>query len=812
MMVRQARLADGTILQFPDDASDFVIEKTVKNFVSSQSTEVPKTPRKSLTDQVKEFTSGVWSQVNPINAIQALAHPYDTLRSIGPAQANVFEKAKDAWKKREYGHAVRSGINYLIPILGPAMDKAADAIMEGNTARGLGESVGIGMSMKGFKMPKKIPLLPKMSNVNPVEAAAVEFGQKAGIPIDAATATENQGIRGLQWLADRSIPGGYIAGRAKRAQADALAATGNRLAERVNASVNGPGPRYTPEQAGSAVRGSLETTIGKLKKEADVLYGKFREIEARPENLQMVEVKKPLPESIVVEGKRRKLSEFTPQQREALGYPDLEPEVVQMVQDATETRMGEMKDLFTSDLGKLSGKGKNIEGIEDMNYAAASDIKQGFGHISVKRAFPELEDLNEAPGRIAEAIEKDKGNKLFLKVKERAEQDVLSRFQNEINEANIQAKEQKAIAPAPVLPSFKPEIQLKEIALPVDMRPIKAAAKPLYEHMSKWMANALQNASSGYKALKSIMEGDDFIQASDAEAGLSGLKSLAREAPGPDLANVSQGIGKFNTRLLSKAIDKAVEKAGPEALRALHGGRAKHMAKMTVAEVTKNLREQPVQTLNQLVFAKDSNINLLRSVKKLAPREMVHVGRAYLEDMFSQATNEGGFGKAQSMWNRWQNLGPETKKIIFENEKLVKDLDNFFLLAKKIAENPNVSGSGYAASLGAQGGLLVTNPLAGIAVQIGAGTLSKMMHTPGAVRALTNGLRIPLSQKLASAVAASQILFFAGRNESSGGKPPIAYAKPKKLIPSSGKSAAAVSTGQFRLRQDMMDWQRRNQR
>jgi hypothetical protein len=256
------------------------------------------------------------------------------------------------------------------------------------------------------------------------------------------------------------------------------------------------------------------------------------------------------------------------------------------------------------------------------------------------------------------------------------------------------------------------------------------------------------------------------MAAVDAEAGLSGLKSLAREAKSPDLANTSQGIGKFSTRLLQDQIDQAVGIAerGSEALVSLKAGRVKHAAKMGVAELTKKLREEPVQTLNQLVFSKDSNIGLLRKVAKQSPYEMAKVGSAFLEDLLTQATSAGAFDKTQTLWTKWQGLGSETKEIIFGNKKLVSDINNFFLLAKKISENPNMSGSGFTASLGAQGGLLVTNPSIGIPLQIGAGALSKMLHNPKAVKALTDGLTVPISNKLAASVAASQILSFAGKD------------------------------------------------
>jgi len=67
--------------------------------------------------------------------------------------------------------------------------------------------------------------------------------------------------------------------------------------------------------------------------------------------------------------------------------------------------------------------------------------------------------------------------------------------------------------------------------------------------------------------------------------------------------------------------------AGKEAVDHLTRGRAMTREKYEVADVVQQLRQEPVQLFNQLTYAKDSGVELLRSVAKHAPGE----GKADLE-------------------------------------------------------------------------------------------------------------------------------------------------------------------------------------
>jgi hypothetical protein len=115
----------------------------------------------------------------------------------------------------------------------------------------------------------------------------------------------------------------------------------------------------------------------------------------------------------------------------------------------------------------------------------------------------------------------------------------------------------------------------------------------------------------------------------------------------------------------------------------------------------------------------------------------------------TKATAEGGFGRAQGLLADWQRLGPQTKQLLFRDAAHVKDLDNFFLLAKKLAENPNPSGTALTLAKGGELTALVTAPGAGLTYTLGAPLVAKLLLDPRATRLLMQGLRLPVNAKVA---------------------------------------------------------------
>lgn len=291
----------------------------------------------------------------------------------------------------------------------------------------------------------------------------------------------------------------------------------------------------------------------------------------------------------------------------------------------------------------------------------------------------------------------------------------------------------------------------QQMPMTADTRAAKQALVPIVQQMERQMPVAQQQASPGLKALRNVVEGEDFPQLSQLDADLSAIKGISRGAESPYLRNVSQGMAAKAVGELEKSVQDVVQGTPAEA--ALRIGRGATKGKYATAEVLDQLRTEPVQLFNQATMAKDAGIDQLRAVAKIAPRELPKVGRAFLEDVFSTATAKGGFDKAQTINSKWNNLGPETKKLLFPNQGLRTDLDSFFLLAEKMAENPNPSGTGYIVGLTGQGTLLFTHPVIGISTVLGGAAASAVMHSPQVVRLLTQGLQTPRSATSAAALA-----------------------------------------------------------
>ena len=85
--------------------------------------------------------------------------------------------------------------------------------------------------------------------LTPEVAASNAFGRAEGIPLDAAVATDNAAVAGLQKIAGHTVAGSIPAGRFKTAQDAALTRVGRQLA----ADADIPVP-MTPETAGAAAR------------------------------------------------------------------------------------------------------------------------------------------------------------------------------------------------------------------------------------------------------------------------------------------------------------------------------------------------------------------------------------------------------------------------------------------------------------------------------------------------------------------------------------------------------------------------------
>ena len=291
----------------------------------------------------------------------------------------------------------------------------------------------------------------------------------------------------------------------------------------------------------------------------------------------------------------------------------------------------------------------------------------------------------------------------------------------------------------------------KQVNLPVNVKVVKDALRPIEAELSRQLPITQAEASPGLKAIRNILEGDDVVSASTADADLGAIKGIVRKSGDiPALRGVSAGLAAQAADRLSAAVDAAVAKAGPQAQAALKAGRDATRAKYMAGEVLGSFADEPVKAFNQATLSNDAGIGRLRALRAVAPTALPKLGRAYLDDLVDTATADGGFA-GQKAWSNWQKLGPQTKNLLFQDKSVVSDLDAILSTAKRAAMNPNPSGTAHTALMYGELGHLVVNPATGIPLQIAGGLVAKLMRSPAGIKALRDGLTLPLSHPLAKA-------------------------------------------------------------
>jgi hypothetical protein len=262
--------------------------------------------RDAAGNPIVDFASGVWQNVNPFAAMQSLGKaliPQALARHIGAtekevgsygpgnlakgvlaAQNKVKAEADEAWKNGDHVTAVRKYFDWLIPIVGPALDEAADNAASGHLAKGAGQAVGLGLALGGPKALEtasvKVPAIAK--NANPIEEAAVDYGRANGVPIDAATATGNRFVRNVQAATANTPLGSVPAARGQAAQAAALERVGRSLADQTL-------PRAaTAETAGARITDALQQKIEAHAQFADHAYQQLEQLVNDPKHAMAV--------------------------------------------------------------------------------------------------------------------------------------------------------------------------------------------------------------------------------------------------------------------------------------------------------------------------------------------------------------------------------------------------------------------------------------------------------------------------------------------------------------------------------------------
>lgn len=655
------------------------------------------------------FVQHVWDNLNPANLAKLVPLPKAMYGSgLDNPLFHVLENAEkvrqQANKEWDAGHKGRAMIRYfdsVIPLLGPMMSHWSDQLDQGKYAAVAGDAVGFGGSMA---VPAALGAVSDLAKGAPgasgpaaalsaPEAAANAFGEARGVPLDAATKTGSPFVRGVQKVAGESMLGAPSIAGSRAAQAGALERVGSELAADVH-----PAP-VTPEQAGAGVEGSIRSVMRDLHTKASDAYGTLRDLESKATPDQV-----PLPKAPVD------------------AIPDWQKAQLRRIvheMDAETFQRGSYVSEIENNTGHYAKGSSNAEVYHDIK------DRGGAANLSGSEIRGEIDDyLGGGP--------QTQSVKAALEVaKKRA-----TGVPGEVSRPAMGPNEMQRPTAAETARATSGEMPLA-----VDLTEAKQAIRPMYDRLKQENSIApLQGGKAdALRALDRVINGPDHAPLSVAESALGDLKTLAR-ADDPQLRTAAQGIAGKAVENLSSAIDLRAAGAGDEVYDALKAGRAATRGKYAAADVLDQLRDEPVQLFKQMTAPKDSAIGLLRQVQKVAPDQMPALGRAKLEEWLDMATERGRFDHADKLYAEWNKLGPETKRILFGKADTIANLDRFFLLAKRIGENPNPSGT--APTLLKTGELTgaLTHPFVSIPASLTLGATAKLLYSPKGVRALTRVL------------------------------------------------------------------------
>jgi hypothetical protein len=728
-------------------------EQNIAAVIQRMSKPAPE-PEPAPSSALGRFASGAGEMLNPITMAkglyQTVRHPIDTASAIYQSQGAEFDKAVDAARSGRYSEMVGRGAASFLPVVGPLAASIGEQAGSGDIAGAAGRAVGGALAWQAPKVVAKIPTRVGGS-VTP-EAELAKWGLEQGIPVDVASATANPIPRAAQQLATRtSLAGGVIGTKAAKARQAGLATVGEQLAAK------GYGPAATKETAGAAARSGVEASIRGFDDAANQAYGKLRQLSEGSPDVEVVAKRQAVPVDPKVIDQRFILRWLADDLKE-LPYQSSSrmrgQAAIDTMTDATSQEAGRRAVYQPRVAGSPIQDTLNMAGVSGTKAELATRIEKA---LQTGKIDPKLAKVADA---YAEAWD---GTQFDFDL---VTPDTLTR--SGVMRKVLKSPQVIPDVSEPGAARFFPDQSLPEVAkplstatlkAPVDLRVMRPHLKPILERLNKkkeLTGQLMGDEGRAAVALDRLVNGDDFASLVDVDAALGDLKSMARGASMPELRSGGQSIAAAAVSRLSKAVDDAAAKLGPDAVEALKTGRLATRQKHAAAEVLDALKAEPVKTANAAVAPSDAAVMHLRELQRYAPESLPQVGKAVLSDLLTEATKDGGFTATQSLATKWQKLGPETKRLLFKDADYIKDLDRFWALARKMGEQSNPSGSAHVGGLMAQGYLL-TDPVTLLGYQLTGAALAKALNSPKVTKLLVEGTMVPLSAKAAATARFSRL-------------------------------------------------------
>ena len=343
----------------------------------------------------------------------------------------------------------------------------------------------------------------------------------------------------------------------------------------------------------------------------------------------------------------------------------------------------------------------------------------------------------------------------------------------EISDQHVEPRPVTRIAPDPTTGKMVKKTVMLDMPAPVDLRQVKVELQPIFDNLKKTYTPVMQDSNPGFNAIKAILEGDDYAPLDLVLKLESKVGKMQRGSGATGIRQAGEGLAAHTFGKLKSAINDAVGQLGPDAAEAqaqLAKGASATKKKWAVDQELGQLGQgkkgfsEGMDAYRKLIEPHDNNINQLQRAALRAPAEMPNVGRAMLEQWFTDAFAQGGLDSTKRMLSDWQKLGPKTKAVLFPDPNTLRRIDQTLLAMKTWADSPNPSGTGAinaamhmvyktmpTGAVAASGGGLL-----GAAAYQGAMTATSLaLNSPRLAKLLVRGLTVPVSG-LATAGAVTQ--------------------------------------------------------
>jgi hypothetical protein len=625
--------------------------------------------------------------------------PLNFLGHLAGSNQHLFDRAMAAYNRGDYVTASTGLLEYLGNLAGGgALAQAGDELQKGQTAEGLGHSLGLGTAlvaptaiaraltpMPNIYRPGDMVAPGDMLSAN--DAAGNALADRTNIPLDTATRTGSRFAAGAQKSVEWSLGGDQIARSFERKQNAALTRVGRQLAEQA-----GPDLPASPESAGAAAVTGVQDVLNRQAAVAQrVNAANDAQVAQRAATLAQAAAPEGVTPDIAATAAREAVADVVRARKQAAGAaygrladvearPESQVEVPAARQTAAEAAAVREQQIKTLGMEPTPAELQELRRIK-AEMESLPYVSRTWNDLSGE---PGVNRGNAAGGR-AEIVAGSGGAPVYHDILaeigsdyQPTRADVLRSIDAALDHGHYTVTGRAAMQvvrrrlagdPAVSRPSLPPDagnayVATQAMGLPVDFGGMQEALQGTYQALlqqHKTVPLTGQSANA-LRTLQNLMDAPQFVPATRADKILSGLKDYVFSDPTliPDRgrAIVNRAVQSLEGQL------QDIISQSPDAQAALAEGRAQWRAAHQAREVLEGasgahaaLPTDPMALYKQVTAPGDTGIAPLRRLAAVVPEQMPALGRAKLEELMVLPADQ-----AQT---KWQQLGTQTKQTLF---------------------------------------------------------------------------------------------------------------------------------------------------